>query len=63
MAGAAEDRQVAYLRRKMAEVKRINGERALVGMPPYKAGWVGAQFKMMFGDWPSLDLMRMAEGL
>jgi hypothetical protein len=47
----------------MAEVKRINGERALVGMPPYKAGWVGAQFKMMFGDWPSLDLMRMAEGL
>lgn len=63
LAGAPEDRQVAYLRRKMAEVKRINCERALVGMPPYKAGWVGAQFKMMFGDWPSRELMRRAESL
>ncbi len=63
LAGAAEDRQVAYLRRKLAEVKRINCERALVGMPPYKPGWVGAQFKMMFGDWPSRELMSRAESV
>ena len=61
MAGAAEDRQLVYLKRKLAEVKRINCERMLVGMPPYKPGWVGAQFKMMFGDWPSRDLMSRAE--
>lgn len=63
LAGAAEDRQLSYLKKKMAEVKRINCERTLLGTPPYKAGWVGAQFKMMFGDWPSKDLMRRAESL
>ena len=62
MAGAAEDRQLVYLRKKMAEAKRINGERAIVGLPPYKPGWVSAQFKMMFGDWPSRELMSRAEG-
>jgi DNA repair protein RadD len=61
MAGAAEDRQLVYLRRKLAEVKRINCERMLAGMPPYKPGWAGAQFKMMFGDWPSRELMSRAE--
>jgi len=61
MAGAAEDKQLVYLRKKMAEAKRINGERAIVGLPPYKPGWVSAQFKMMFGDWPSRELLSRAE--
>lgn len=60
MAGAPEARQVDYLRRKRAEWRRVCADRVAAGKPPYKPGWVSAQFKMMFGVWPSAEVLKAA---
>lgn len=58
--GTDEAAELRTLRRIVAKKTAIDRDRTAQGKPPYKDGWIGAQFRMMHGRWPEGDLLRKA---